>query len=113
MGQPDVNRKAIIRVLAQRSTIVGLVGVFAGVMALFDTVITRDQELILIEIILMVVSVVAIITKEEMKYDGVDRRVPGLGAGGGRSDGTDNLECIQKGKAARREDRSGSAEDNR
>lgn len=70
-----VDKRRLIRVLSQRSTVVGIVGVIGAVFALFEIPISAEQELKIVEGLLLLVSLVAIITKEEEPYAGIDRRV--------------------------------------
>ena len=83
MGQQDaMNKRAIIKALSQRSTIVGIVGICAGVMSLIGMPMSAETELKMVEGVLLLVSLVAIMTREEEPYRGIDRRV-NRGTGGG------------------------------
>ena len=67
-------RRKLIRVLSQRSTVVGLVGVMAAVLSLLELPISAETELKAVEGVLLLVSFIAIMTREEEPYHGVDRR---------------------------------------
>ena len=67
-------RRKLIRVLSQRSTVVGLVGVMAAVFSLLDLPISAETELKMTEGVLLLVSFIAIMTKEEEPYNGINRR---------------------------------------
>ena len=68
-------KRPLLRALSARSTVVGIVGVASVLLArILDVPITDQQQASLVEGILVVVSVVAIMTREEEPYDGVDRR---------------------------------------
>jgi hypothetical protein len=93
-----MNKQRVMRVLAQRSTIVGIVGVLAAVMALLEIPISAEQELRFVEGVLLLVSVIAIATKEEEPYDGTNRRAS-AGAVGRNicSDSSDTKEQQEQG----------------
>jgi hypothetical protein len=72
-----MNRRQFVRVLSQRSTVIGIIGVLAAVFSLLDMPISAEQELKLVEGVLLLVSVIAIATKEEEPFSGIDRRANG------------------------------------
>jgi hypothetical protein len=100
MGQPNMNRRQFVRVLSQRSTVIGIIGVLAAVFSLLDMPISAEQELKLVEGVLLLVSVIAIATKEEEPYRGVNRRA---------SRGPDGLDngSIHNGEQERKAQREG------
>jgi hypothetical protein len=95
-----MNKRQFVRVLSQRSTVIGIIGVLAAVFSLLDMPISAEQELKLVEGVLLLVSVIAIATKEESPYDGINRRI------GRGPDGLDNGP-IHNGEQERKAQREG------
>lgn len=80
-----VDKRTLLRILSQRSTIVGLVGIAGGVLALVEMPISAENELKIVEGLLLFVSLVAVITKEEAPYNGTNRRTDHRSVGSGRT----------------------------
>ncbi len=71
------SRREVFDVLRERSTIAGIAGAVVALLGLFGI---HTSEYVVTELILLVISIVAIMTRPEKPWDGItDRRAPQSG----------------------------------
>jgi hypothetical protein len=89
----NAKKHAILIILMQRSTMVGIVGLLGSVAAFVGYKVDPESEFRIIEVLLVVTSVTAIVVQPKVKWDGrTDRRTDSSSLGDGGSTGSEGEE---------------------